>query len=60
MRRLNEAQVAVLKAPDLAEKLAGEAVEPWPMTPEQFGQYIRSDIERWTVLAKARKIQLDE
>ncbi len=60
VRRLNEAQVAVLKAPDLAEKLAGEAVEPWPMTPEQFGQYIRSDIERWTVLAKARKIQLDE
>jgi tripartite-type tricarboxylate transporter receptor subunit TctC len=60
VRRLNETQVAVLKAPDLAEKLAGEAVEPWPMTPEQFGQYMRADIERWTALAKARKIQLDE
>jgi tripartite-type tricarboxylate transporter receptor subunit TctC len=60
VRRLNEAQVAVLKAPDLAEKLAGEAVEPWPMTPEQFGQYIRSDIARWTALAKARNIRLDE
>ncbi|WP_298933488.1 tripartite tricarboxylate transporter substrate binding protein [uncultured Ramlibacter sp.] len=60
VRRLNETQVAVLKVPDLAEKLAGEAVEPWPMTPEQFGQYIRADIERWTALAKARKIQLDE
>lgn len=60
VKRLNEAQVAVLKAPDLAEKLAGEAVEPWPMTPEQFGQYIRADIARWTALAKARKIQLDE
>ncbi|KQT11069.1 Bug family tripartite tricarboxylate transporter substrate binding protein [Ramlibacter sp. Leaf400] len=60
VRRLNETQVAVLKAPDLAEKLAGEAVEPWPMTPEQFGEYMRSDIARWTALAKARKIQLDE
>jgi tripartite-type tricarboxylate transporter receptor subunit TctC len=60
VKRLNETQVAVLKAPDLAEKLAGEAVEPWPMTPEQFGQYIRADIARWTTLAKARKIQLDE
>ncbi|AMO22899.1 tripartite tricarboxylate transporter substrate binding protein BugE [Ramlibacter solisilvae] len=60
VRRLNETQVAVLKAPDLAEKLAGEAVEPWPMSPEQFGQYIRSEIERWSALAKARKIQLDE
>jgi tripartite-type tricarboxylate transporter receptor subunit TctC len=60
VRRLNETQVAVLKAPDFVEKLAGEAVEPWPMTPEQFGQYIRSEITRWTALAKARNIQLDE
>ncbi|MBA2961101.1 MULTISPECIES: Bug family tripartite tricarboxylate transporter substrate binding protein [Ramlibacter] len=60
VKRLNETQVAVLKAPDLAEKLAGEAVEPWPMTPEQFGEYIRADIARWTRLAKARNIRLDE
>lgn len=60
VHRLNEAQVAVLKFPDLADKLAGEAVEPWPMTPEQFGQYIRSEVERWTALAKARGIRLEE
>jgi len=50
----------VLKAPDLAERLAGEAVEPWPMSPEQFGEYIRADIARWTALAKARGIRLDD
>ena len=60
VKRLNETQVAVLKAPDLAEKLAGEAVEPWPMAPEQFGEYIRSEVSRWTALARARKIHLDE
>ncbi|MET3178413.1 UNVERIFIED_ORG: tripartite-type tricarboxylate transporter receptor subunit TctC [Variovorax guangxiensis] len=60
VQRLNETQVAVLKSPDLAEKLASEAVEPWPMTPEQFGQYIVADIRRWTALAKARNIRLDE
>ena len=60
VKRLNETQVAVLQAPDLAEKLAAEAVEPWPMSPEQFGQYIRADIERWTKLARQRNIQLDE
>ena len=60
VRRLNDTQVAVLKAPELAEKLAGEAVEPWPMTPEQFGQYIKADVTRWTALAKARNIRLDE
>lgn len=60
VRRLNETQVAVLKAPDLAEKLAGEAVEPWPMSPEAFGRYIAADIARWTALAKVRNIRLDE
>ncbi|MGB2819005.1 MAG: tripartite tricarboxylate transporter substrate binding protein [Burkholderiaceae bacterium] len=60
VRRLNETQVAVLKDPDLREKLSGEAVEPWPMTPEQFGEYIRGEIQRWTALAKARNIRLDD
>jgi tripartite-type tricarboxylate transporter receptor subunit TctC len=60
VKRLNETQVAVLKDPDLREKLSVEAVEPWPMTPEQFGQYIRSEIQRWTALAKARNIRLED
>jgi tripartite-type tricarboxylate transporter receptor subunit TctC len=57
---LNDSQVAVLKSPDMRDKLAGEAVEPWPMTPAEFGEYIRADIARWTALAKARNIQLEE
>ena len=60
VKRLNETQVAALKAPELRDKLAVEAVEPWPMTPEQFGDYIRAEIERWTALAKARHIQLED
>ena len=60
VHRLNETLVTVLKSPDLAEKLSGEAVDPWPMTPEQFGQYIVSEITRWSALAKARNIHLDE
>jgi len=50
---------AVLRAPDLRDKLSVEAIEPMPMTPEQFGQFIRTDIDRWTKLAKARGIELD-
>jgi tripartite-type tricarboxylate transporter receptor subunit TctC len=60
VKRLNETQVAVLNDPELREKLAVEAVEPWPMTPDEFGRYIRSEIQRWTALAKARRIQLDD
>jgi tripartite-type tricarboxylate transporter receptor subunit TctC len=60
VRRLNETQVAVLRDPELRERLSVEAVEPMPMSPEQFGEYIRADIRRWTALAKAKNIRLDE
>ena len=60
VRRLNETQVAVLKEPDLRERLSVEAVEPLPMTPEQFGAYIRAEVQRWTALAKAKSIRLDD
>jgi tripartite-type tricarboxylate transporter receptor subunit TctC len=60
VRRLNETQVAVLKDPDLRERLSVEAVEPMPMSPQQFGQYMTADIQRWTALAKARNIRLDD
>lgn len=60
VRQLNEALAGVLRAPDLAEKLSAEAVTPWVMSSEEFGQYMRSEITRWTALAKARNIQLDE
>jgi tripartite-type tricarboxylate transporter receptor subunit TctC len=59
VKQLNEAQVVVLKSPDLRQKLEVEAVEPLPMTPEQFAQFIRRDIARWTALAKERGIRLD-
>ena len=60
VKRLNETQVAVLNTAELRKQLSSEAVEPWPMTPEQFGEYIRSEIARWTALAKARNIRLEE
>ena len=59
VHQLNETLATVLKAPDLSEKLAVEAIEPIVMTPQQFGTFIQRDIARWTALAKARNIHLD-
>jgi tripartite-type tricarboxylate transporter receptor subunit TctC len=59
VRQLNETLATVLRAPDLREKLSVEAIEPTVMSPEQFGQFIKTDIARWTALARARNIQLD-
>jgi tripartite-type tricarboxylate transporter receptor subunit TctC len=59
VRQLNETLATVLTAPDLSEKLSVEAIEPMVMAPEQFGEFIKTDIERWTRLARARNIVLD-
>ena len=59
VRQLNDTLAAVLKAPDLREKLSVEAIEPQPMTPEQFAAYLKAELARWTALAKARNIQLE-
>ena len=59
VKLLNETLATVLHAPDMREKLSVEAIEPTVMSPEQFGEYIRKDIARWTKLAKERGIQLD-
>ena len=57
--RLNDTLNAVLKAPDLRDKLSAEAVEPMPMTAPEFSDYLQKDLARWTRLAREQKIQLD-
>ncbi|MFY9514313.1 MAG: tripartite tricarboxylate transporter substrate binding protein [Rubrivivax sp.] len=60
VKQLNETLNTVLKAPDMKEKLAAEAVDPTPMAPEQFGKYIQAEVQRWSALAKERKIQVED
>ena len=59
VKTLSDTLATVLKAPDLREKLSIEAIEPIVMSPEQFGEFVKKDIARWTKLAKDRKIELD-
>jgi tripartite-type tricarboxylate transporter receptor subunit TctC len=60
VQQLNESLNAVLKSHDMGDKLSGEAVVPWSMSPDEFSQHIRSEVSRWSALAKARHIQLDD
>ena len=59
VKQLSETLAVVLKAPDLREKLSVEAIEPMTMSPDDFAAFIKTDIARWTKLAKERKIELD-
>src|SRR5215472_571142 len=59
VKRLNDEINRLLATPELRERLSGEALEPMPMSPDQFAQYMREDIARWTQLAKERHIELE-
>jgi tripartite-type tricarboxylate transporter receptor subunit TctC len=58
--RLNAEISKALASRALQERLAAEAIEPMPMTPEQFGLFIQADIARWSALARERRISLDD
>jgi tripartite-type tricarboxylate transporter receptor subunit TctC len=60
VKRLNDEINKLLENPDLRQQLASEALEPMPMSPEQFGKYMRDDIAKWSKLAKDRNIQLND
>ena len=49
-----------LAAPALQQRLANEAIDPMPMTPQQFGDFIRGEIARYRRLAQERNISLDD
>lgn len=59
VKTLNDTLAEVLAAPDMRTRLAGEAVQPQPMAPDAFGEFIRAEIARWSRLARERKIDLD-
>ena len=53
VKKLNEEINKILALPDLREKLAGQALDVMPMTPEQYGRYIADEIAHWTRVARA-------
>jgi|SRR5688572_4367537 len=59
VKTLNDEINKALAAPELKERLSGEALDPMPMTPADFGRYIRDDIAKWTKLAKAKNIEIE-
>jgi len=59
-RRLHAEISKALATPALQQRLASEAIDPMPMSPEQFGKFIQAEIARWGALARERKILLDD
>jgi tripartite-type tricarboxylate transporter receptor subunit TctC len=59
VNRINAELSKVIAAPDFKQRLAAEAVEPLPMSPEAFAAYIAADINRWKRVVKERNIEIE-
>jgi tripartite-type tricarboxylate transporter receptor subunit TctC len=53
IRRLNELSVKVINSPEVHAKLTAMGVEPEALTPQQVGEKVRRDTERWGKVVKA-------
>jgi predicted outer membrane repeat protein len=59
-RKLHGEIAKAMAQPALLQRLANEAIDPMPMSSEEFGAYIQAEIKRWSALARERNIRLDE
>ena len=57
--KLNTEINAILKSPDVAEKVASQGGLVIGGTPDEFATYIRNDVPKWDKLVKAAHIKLD-
>jgi tripartite-type tricarboxylate transporter receptor subunit TctC len=57
--RLNTDIVAVLGTPEMKDRLASLGAEPIPMSPEEFGKYVREEIAKWSKVVKASGAKVD-
>jgi tripartite-type tricarboxylate transporter receptor subunit TctC len=56
--KLHSEIAAILQAPETREKLAAEGADPVGSTPEQFGAFIKAEIEKWGKVVKTAGIPL--
>jgi len=57
--KLNADIVRVLNMPDVRDRLAAMGSTPVGGTPEQFGDYVKREIERWGRVIRERGIKVD-
>ncbi|HZM43917.1 MAG TPA: tripartite tricarboxylate transporter substrate binding protein [Burkholderiales bacterium] len=57
--RLHAETVQALRQPDVVERLSGQGAEPVGNTPQEFGAFIRSEIDKWARLVKAANMKVE-
>ena len=59
VQKLNDAINAILKMPDIRERLESLTLEPVGGTPQQFTEYVRAEVVKWGVVVKETGAKVD-
>jgi tripartite-type tricarboxylate transporter receptor subunit TctC len=57
--RLNQEAVKALRQPDVVRTLSSQGAEPIGNTPEEFGAFVKAEIEKWANLVKVARMKMD-
>jgi tripartite-type tricarboxylate transporter receptor subunit TctC len=60
VKKLSSEIAAIVKLPDVRERLLGANLDPVGNTSEEFARTIKADFAVWSAVAKAAKIQIDK
>jgi tripartite-type tricarboxylate transporter receptor subunit TctC len=59
VQRLNKDLVAILRTPEVAQKMATLGAEVLTSTPEEFGAFLRSEVDKWGQAVRETGVQID-
>jgi tripartite-type tricarboxylate transporter receptor subunit TctC len=56
LAKLNEATLALLKRPDVADRIRSQGAEVWGTTPNEAQAFLASEVARWTKVIRDERI----
>ena len=57
--RLNTESLRIVRQPEMRAKFIAAGVDPTGSTPEQFGSYLRSEIDKWGKVVRATGMRIE-
>ncbi|MNE90052.1 Tripartite tricarboxylate transporter family receptor [compost metagenome] len=59
IKRLNEVAVKIISSPEVTAKINAYGGDPRPSSAEEYGQFIRSEVQKWDNIVKISGATLD-
>ena len=60
VNRLHDAVVKTVNTPAVNEKLVAAGSDPLTMTPDEFGRFLRADIEKWRKVVQETGVKIEQ